>query len=511
MNREKLIFNELWQSIFVKGRVLYIGQLLQRAAKKYAIKTALICEDKKITFKKLFEKSLAFTSFLKYKGIKPRDKVILLYENSINFYIAYFGILQAGAVIVPINIFLKQKEIEHIVDDCEPKAIVVSSEFHEKVNEIKTKKTFIITEKDINELKKSNDEQPYCLEDDELVVLLYTSGTTGVPKGVMLSSRNIITNILQALSRLTLESERVLAVLPLFHSFAQNTCVWGAMFAGATVVVVSKITKNAVLKSLQHKPTIFLGVPAFYGLLCLLKTAPIEDATLFVSGGDSLPTKISSAFSIIYGRKICNGYGLTEASPIISVNIDDEYEDSGCVGRPLPNIACSIRDSKGRKLQDGQDGELWVKGQNIMLGYYKAEDATNKVLKRGWLDTGDRAYINENGKIVICGREKDLIIHKGLNIYPPEVENVLMNYPLVIEAAVIGRPDDMQGEVPVAFVVLKDKKVDTDKIEKELKVLCLKQLASYKIPKKIKVVHELPKTALHKIDKKVLRKQILDD
>ena len=506
---EKKRFDTLYQSNLENGKSLYVGNILKHSANLNPQKEALVCQGKSLSFLQWYQNALAVTKSLYEKGVKPGDRILLLFENSIEFYIAYFGILQTGAVVVPLNTFLKEPELAHIIKDAQPKGIIVGDAHYELIKNHIEHISFILREQDLNVPPVLKEEVPLQRQDDhDLAVLLYTSGTTGFPKGVMLSSSNVMTNVFQALSCLPIEfSERVFAVLPLFHSFAQIACVWASTFAGATVIVVPKITKGAILEGLRYKPTIFLGVPAFYGFLCLLKTVPVEDATLFVSGGDALPSKIRGAFAILYGRKICNAYGLTETSPLIAIDVNDANAEIGSVGSPAPYIACAIRDEKGKDLPEGEDGLLWVKGNNVMLGYYHEPELTQEIIKDGWLCTGDIAYINPKGNIVICGREKDLIIHKGLNIYPPEIENILFLHPLVINAAVVGKKDEETGEIPVAFVVLREEKKG---VEAELRELCLKNLAAYKVPRTITVLPELPMTGLRKVDKKVLKKKYVD-
>src|SRR5581483_7734073 len=203
--------------------------------------------------------------------------------------------------------------------------------------------------------------------------------------------------------------ERLLGVLPLFHSFAQNTCIWASLFYGVTIILVPKIERAYIMNALQHKPTVFLGVPALYGLLCLMKTAELDSIRLFVSGGDALPDKIRAGFSLLYRRKICNGYGLTETSPVISVNLENATAPTNNVGKPLHAIQCAIRDEAGNDLSVNTIGVIWVKGDNVMLGYYHAPEATGLVLKNGWFNTGDLGYKDSSGALVITGRQKDLI------------------------------------------------------------------------------------------------------
>lgn len=510
---EKEYFNALVESVHKDGKQLVLGALLERSAQIFPNNVALICNDVSMTYKELHYRACLMTAKIKAAGVKPRDRVLLFFENSLEFYIGYFGVVQAGGVIAPLNIFLHETELHHIIKDAQPACIVTATQ-HVDLFKKNNLNIPILTEQDMDlaspmplqPLTFKSDALDY-LEYDEMAALLYTSGTTGLPKGVMLSSKNIITNSMQGLARLRLqEAERFFGVLPLFHSFTQNACVWTALFAGCTVIVVPKIERRYILAALKHKPTIMLGVPAFYGLLCLLKTAPFPCVKYFVSGGDALPDKIRALFALIYGRKICNGYGLTETSPMISADIDDETAPTNNVGLPVVGIDVAIVDEHDTHLPQGSIGQLIVKGDNVMMGYYNAPQATAATIKDGWFYTGDLAYIDLKGKIVITGRIKDLIIHKGFNIYPQEIENIIIGHPNVMRVGVIGRPQEETGEVPVAFVQLR---VAQEGVEKELKALCLKHLASYKVPKEFFVtIENLPTTATGKVDKKVLRKKL---
>jgi long-chain acyl-CoA synthetase len=506
LEREQKAFDALYQTVLRNGKLMFAGRLLLRAAQQHGDTTALIYQDEHITYKKLYARACALSKkIIERYGLKARDRAIICIENSPQFYIAYFALWQAGVIVAPVNTFLKEAELGHIINDAQPAVIMTSSDRIELFNKTGVSLPPIVTELDMDDADENSPlvDDIVDLEPEELAALLYTSGTTGVPKGVMLSSKNIITNVLQVASILTQpHDDRILGVLPLFHSFAQNTCVWAALFYGVTIILVPKIDRRYILDGLEHKPTIFLGVPALYGLLCLMKTAPLDSVRLFVSGGDALPDKIRAAFGLIYRRKLANGYGLTETTPVISVNLDDETLPASNIGFPLIGIQCVARDEHGADLAQGTIGLLWVKGDNVMLGYYHEQEATDKVLQNGWFNTGDLGYLDTEGRIVITGREKDLIINKGFNIYPQEIENIILLHPNVIRAGVIGRIDE-DGEVPVAFVQLRTADAG---IEKSLKSLCAQHLAGYKVPRQfICDTKELPVTATGKIDKKVLR------
>lgn len=508
---EQAYFDALLTSVHINGTMICLGQLLQRAYHNFPDNIALIAPASSITYKELYGRANMLAQILVSKGLKRSDRVLLFFENSVEFYIGYFAIVQSGGVVAPLNTFLHETELRHIVNDAKPVLVVTHSSHVALFNTVGVASERIVTEQSID-LQTIVPESFYdapitLLQPHEMAALLYTSGTTGMPKGVMLSSRNIIINAIQGLARSQMtESERVFAVLPLFHSFSQNVCVWAGMLSGCSVIIVPKIDRRFIATALKHEPTIFVGVPALFGLLCLMKTAPFPRVKLFVSGGDTLPDKIRMLFGLLYRRNICNGYGLTEASPFVAADLEDVTEPTSCVGRPLIGIDAAIFDEQGAHMKQGDIGHLVLKGDNIMMGYYNSPELTQAAIKDGWLHTGDLAYLDVHGKIIITGRIKDLIIHKGFNIYPPEVENIILSHANVIRVAVIGRVDEEFGELPVAFVQIRTKQ---EGIEKELKALCLKNLAGYKVPREFMVsTDELPTTATGKVDKKVLRKRL---
>lgn len=487
-----------------------ISFLLQRAYRLYSDNCALIEGDRSVTYKELYYRACLLSVVIAKEGVNKGDRILLLFENSIQFYIAYFAALHVGAVVVPLNIFLKEKELGYIVNDAQPSLIITNQEGLKRFQACGQPLPSVITDESIDmvtPVPAHIDEFPIdAPHDDELIVLLYTSGTTGFPKGVMLSSKNIMTNACQSLARFDMhfERERIFAALPLFHSFAQSTCIWMSFFAGCTVIVVPKIERRFIIKGLEHKPTIFLGVPALFGLLCLLKTAPLDSVKIFCSGGDAMPDKIRSAFALLYRRKICSGYGLTETSPVITIDLDGYIKPTNTVGEPLIGIECQLRDEQGVPVPAKEVGVLWVRSDAVMLGYYNEPTMTAEVIQDGWFCTGDLVRFDSNGKIVICGRMKDLIIHKGFNIYPQEIENVISLHHNVVRVGVIGIQDVDTGEVPVAYVQLHKEQKD---IERVLKRLCLEHLASYKIPKRFVCSTEaLPITATGKVNKKLLKR-----
>ncbi len=515
---EQAIFDEIQKNCSPNGIPLFVGRLLQRAYTRNPQSLALIAPQQQFTYKNLYFRALLMSRKLLSLGVKKHDRVMIFYENAPAFYVAYFAAWQIGAVCVPVNTFLHERELGFILNDAQPAALIVSSTLKPTAdaafaNNAISCQPLILSDDAFDWLvPEPEDVEDACsdvvlqdLDPDDLCALLYTSGTTGIPKGVMLSSRNVMANVMQCFARFTAaglgNNERFFCVLPLFHVFAQNTCLWLPALIGACVILVQKIDRRLILDGLMEKPTIFFGVPPLYGLLCLMKTAPLNSIKLFVSGADMLPDKTRAAFSGIYGRKICTGYGLSEAAPVVSFNLQNNSAATYVAGKPLFGITCQIRDDQGALVPENTIGSLWIKGDNIMMGYYNAPEATAAVLQEKWLNTGDLGSIDLHGNLAIRGRTKDIIIHKGFNIYPAEIENVLMMHPSVFKAAVIGQEEDMAGQVPVAFVALRSREPD---IEQILRKHCAHNLATYKVPRKIICLDDLPMNATGKIDKKQL-------
>lgn len=504
--QEQERFDAYWQSLHHDGTLMFAGKLLERAAKLWPKRIAYICGKDTITYRELFRRACLVSNRLRTYGVGQDDTVMLWYENSIEFFIAYYGIWHTGAVVAALNVFLHPKEFEHIVHDAQPKVVIISDSLLAKIDEEFKNKLPPLIDQAYLEASCDMPGPSRCdiatKDPDVLAVLLYTSGTTGMPKGVMLSSRNLLTNVIQAVALLKLSpKDRCYVPVPLFHSLAQNAAVWSTVFMGASCIVISKIERRLLLEGLAHKPTVVLAVPTLYGIFCLMKTAPFNSVRYFVSGGDALPDKIRAGFALVYGRKICNGYGMTETSPLIAAHVDDERVSADTVGFPVIGMECSLR-KDGQEVACQEVGSLWVKGDNVMLGYYHAPEATKAILRDGWLNTGDLAQFDREGRLHIVGREKDLISNKGFKIYPQEIENVLLSHQNVVMAAVIGVKDGGSDEIPVAYITLKYSSKD---IERELHALCAQQLATYKIPRMFIVKSALPLTSMGKIDKKQLR------
>lgn len=514
-------YNNLYYSLTQDNKLVHVGLLLKRAHDKYPNNCALICDDQKIDYKNLYYQSNFFAQeLLKYNINQDKDqeidRIIIIYQNSIEFYIAYFAIWTVGAIVVPINIFSTEQEIINIIDNANPKVLIIAEQFLEKFPKLNNLNIPIISQIKIEDYDQKHEENYKKINIKErnikdVAVILYTSGTTGNPKGVMLTSENIIINSIQGLSRFeNSQNDRVYCPLPLFHSLPQNTIIWSTTIIGATAITTSKIDRHKIINNLSHNPTVIVAVPPIYGLFAKMKNLNLDSVRFFVSGGDVLSNKIRKYFELIYRRKLCNGYGLTETSPFISVDLDEYNQPTNTIGSPFWGISYQIRDENLNALDINQVGTLWVNGPNIMKGYYKNEAQTKEVIKNCWFNTGDLAYINQDGKIVIAGREKDLIKSKGIKIYPQEIENLLLTNDKVLQAAVIGKKNtsenknlESQEEYPIAFIATTEK--DIDKLKNELINLTRENLATYKIPREIIIKRELPLSPTGKIDKKTLR------
>lgn len=511
---ERQRYQELYNSLQSKGTLMSVGELLQQASQKWPHKLAAICEDQKISYQELYTKSSNLAEKLKtdYPEITTTDRIVIIYENSIEFYISYFAVWHLGAIVVPLNIFLSEPEILKIINECEPKLIIISPKYIDKFNSITTLNVPLVLQNNIEAISQigtASQLNPIHKIPTETAAILYTSGTTGMPKGVMLNSENIIINTIQAASRFEVTIKDVMfCPLPLFHSFPQNTCMWFNLVLGITAIIVSKIDRHSIINGLKHRPTVIVAIPAIYGLFCKIRTLKFKKIRYFFSGGDILSDKIRKYFELIYKRKICNGYGLTETSPFISVDIDDYIKPTTNVGAPFIGIECTIRDSNMNDLKSGTNGIIWVKGQNVMQGYFKDPQSTAKVIINGWFNTGDVGYLDDSGKIVITGREKDIIKSKGMQIFPQEIENTILTHNKITQAAVLSMKDN-DGEYPIAVVESQEQNQET--LIAELFALIKQNLADYKIPKKIIVRKELPLTATGKIDKKKIRLEITEN
>lgn len=469
-----------------------------------------------ISYGELDRKVLAYAAYLKSVGLNAGDKVVLSCLNSPEFIYSYFGTVRNGAVIVPINLMLTMEEIVYIVKDSEAKYMIIHPVILQKAKltpEVLEKAlgvTVIVLGDELNRVLETVSADGFSEFSDEsaLSTFLYTSGTTGKQKAAMLTHKNLVFNSEQCYIGLHSRPDDIyMCVLPMFHVFAFTACVLMPLWSGATVTILESFQPKEVIDVLLNGDiSIFMGVPAMYVVLLEAgkKNISFPKLRMAVSGGAALPVEIYRQARDIMKLPIIEGYGLTEASPAVSFNPPDGIQKEGSIGLPLPYQECKIVDEQDQELPAGEVGELAVRGENVMMGYYNQPEASEAALLNGWLHTGDLAKKDEDGYLYIVDRKKDMIIVAGLNVYPREVEEVIYQFPKVKEAAVIGVDDKLRGEFVKAYIVLKEGEACNSK---ELFHFLREKLAAYKLPRHIEFIGSLPKNASGKIMKRLLKEK----
>jgi long-chain acyl-CoA synthetase len=516
-----------------------IGDLLTQAAERVPRKSMVIYKSKKYSFRESEAIVNRFGNGLLSIGVETGKKVAILLDNRPDYLFAYFACHRIGAPVVPINNFLKGNEIKYILEDCGVHTLITSPRYYTaEIKGIENKLTtvrnilFIAEDEEIDGLELADTEKNYIryssfrqlgsdnpkpimeFGPEDLAVIIYTSGTTGHPKGAMLSHSNIVTNSTSCTKVLKINrKDKILLFLPMFHSFTELVCMVLPVQFGVPIVLVDRIDRVEIRAAIKrHRPTLLIGVPSVYNALLGAKLNPItrllNPVRLYVSGGAPLPVEILTSFEAKFRRPLVEGYGLSEASPVVSVNPIDGLRKPGSVGLPVEHVEVKVVDDHGAEVPRGYDGELLVRGPNVMSGYYNLPDETAETIKDGWLYTGDIAHIDEEGYIFIVERKKDMLIYRGCNIYPREVEEILYKHPAIKDVAVVGVPDAARGEMPKAFVVLKEGHHAT---EKDLKKFCMDHLARYKVPRIFSFETDLPRTPTGKVLKKELRKRVLQE
>jgi long-chain acyl-CoA synthetase len=488
-----------------------LSNLLSQRAGEHKRKTFIKFEKRKVTYAEADNLVSFCAGGLKSLGLEDQGRVSILMDNCPEYIFSYFAVLRAGGVAVPVNTFLSPDEISYILNDSGCKILIYSDSFSSHVDKIKEAVPELRAFK-FNDIPREQAD-PVKASENDLAVLLYTSGTTGFPKGAMLSHKNLCSNA-EASGRAFDVSQRdkVLLFLPLFHSFTFTACVIVPIYAGATVVLLKSVKPfSQVIKSLvRDRITLFAGVPTIYNILSKKRLPAymryllrfILNIRACISGAAALPEETLRAFEERFRVPLIEGYGLTEASPVVAVNPLRGPRKPASVGRPVPGVEAAVMGEDGKEMPGGTVGELAVRGPNVMRGYFNKKDETEKAIKDGWLYTGDLARIDEDGYIFIVDRKKDLIIIDGMNVYPREVEDIVMTHGSVEECAMVGIPDGRGSEVSVLFVKKKEKEaVD----ETEIRNLLKGRLAQFKIPRKVRFADELPKTATGKIKKVELR------
>lgn len=519
---------------------LNLALLVEASAKSYPERTAIIFNNVKYFYSQLNALANKFANVLQSLGVERGDKVALMMPNIPAFTIAYFGILKLGATVVPLNVLFKAAEVAYHLEDSDSVALVVYDGFLKKV--VKGFEAvsetchnlivfahqgsvpggvldFMALLKEASSVFDTAQTMP-----DDTAVILYTSGTTGRPKGAELTHLNLFYNAAFAADRLmgATPDDIVMAALLLFHSFGQTRCQNLAMYAGSALTMLPRFTAEDTLAIFQRdRVTIFAGVPTMYWHLLNYPHADrfdlaqiATDLRLCISGGAPMPVELMRAFEERYGVTILEGYGLSETSPVASSNVRDWPRKPGSIGFPIWGTEIKIFDDDDNELLPGPDnvGEIVIRGHNVMKGYYKRPQATAEAMRNDWFHTGDLGYVDEDGYFFIIDRKTDMIIRGGFNVYPREVEGVLQAHPAVSVCAVVGMPDEAQGEEVKAFVVVRESYADRlrDETERlslaeELIAYCKERMAAYKYPRQIEFRDTLPMTATGKVRKTELR------
>lgn len=500
-------------------------EMLLFLCKKYKNKTLIFDEKDKISYSQFLNKVQKIRTFLNERGVKKGDKVALMVANSSEFIICFFAITSLGGIAVPINIFLKEGEVAYILNDCKAKVMFASFDFKKSLENIKS---VSCVEKIIwifkDGIKNENDEdfifseilntkiEEFEIDEikiDDIATIIYTSGTSGNPKGAMLSYKNVFSNLKDATEILHLkDSDRFIVYLPMFHSFTLTVSVILPIYLGGSMVLVKSVFpfSNVLKQILLKRVTCFLGIPAIYTALSKAKIPWyfrwFNKIRLFICGSAPLAKQTIDDFNKKFPRAMLSeGYGLSECSPVVSVNTK-EHNRAMSVGKPLPSCSVKIVDENMMEVRVGDIGEIIIKGDNVMQGYLNMPEVNDITIVNGWLRTGDLGRVDEDEYLYIVDRLKDLIISKGINIYPREIEEVAKTLEQIESVAAIGVKNDQNDEDVALFVQLRDgEKLEKSAIKAHLKA----NLANYKLPKHIYITKKLPTNATGKVLKRVLK------
>jgi long-chain acyl-CoA synthetase len=488
-------------------------------AQKHGPNGAIFWGDQEFSYEKLLSQAQNLGAHLQnHFAVQPGDRVALWLKNCPEFVPALYGILSAGAAVVPINNFLKPDEVSYILKDCDARVIITDASMAEGVSKLAA--TRQLHSWNVEEFAKMPDRKVSPSSDSldglqrdesDLAVIIYTSGTTGHPKGAMLSHGNLLSNVESCRQILeAIDTDRFVVLLPMFHSFMMTVGLLLPTIVGGSLVLIKSLhpLKNILHDIIQHRATILPAIPQFFRTLA---NAPLPEdlpLRLCISGGAPLPGEILREFNEKFGpRKVplIEGYGLSEASPVVSMNPLHGPWKTGSIGRPIPGVKVTVQDDDGRVLKPGETGEICVQGPNVMQGYWNRSEETSRALRDGWLLTGDIGHQDSEGYFYITDRKKDMLLVNGINVYPREIEEVIYRFPGVKEAAVIGVPDQRRGEQPLAFVSIAE---GSQVEEKALQQFVREKLADYKVPKRVVFMPALPRNATGKILKTALRQQV---
>jgi long-chain acyl-CoA synthetase len=500
---------------------LNLASLLTESAGRAPGAPALRLGDVELSYGELDERSAQLATLLRERGFQPGDRVGVMLPNVPEFPVAYYGVLRAGGVVVPMNVLLKRREIAFYLQDSGAKLLLAWHGFAEEAREGADDAGAELVEVEpasfAAQLAASGAPYPPMTgerrtgadlvdtAEDDTAVILYTSGTTGKPKGAELTHLNLFRNA-DVSSRTTCEigaGDIVLGALPLFHSFGQTVAMNASLKVGACLTLVPKFDPGEALATMQRDGvTHFYGVPTMYGALLHHPERESFDTSSLrtcITGGASMPVEVLRGFEEAFGAVVLEGYGLSETSPVACSNHPDRERKAGSIGTPIEGVEMRIVDENDEPLLQGEVGEIVIRGHNVMKGYWQRPEATAEAMRGGWFHSGDMARTDEDGYFYIVDRKKDLIIRGGYNVYPREVEEVLYEHPKIREAAVVGIPHDEWGEEIGAAVVLHD---GEELSAGEVSAYVKDRIAAYKYPRVVWFVDDLPKGPTGKILKR---------
>jgi long-chain acyl-CoA synthetase len=470
--------------------------------------------DAELTYEELNQRSARLAALLRERGLRPGDRVGVMLPNVPEFPIAYYGVLRAGGVVVPMNVLLKRREIAFYLEDSGAKLLLgwhgFAADAREGAGDAEAE-LIEVEPSSFAELLAGHEPDPDLAETEagDTAVILYTSGTTGKPKGAELTHFNLSRNA-DIASRTTCvisEGDVVLGALPLFHSFGQTVSMNASLRVGATLTLVPRFDPAEALATMQRdRVTHFYGVPTMYGALLHHPEREQFDTLALrtcITGGASMPVEVLRGFEEAFDCVVLEGYGLSETSPVASSNHPDMERKPGSIGTPLEEVEMKVVDEDDNEVPQGEVGEIVIRGHNIMKGYWQRPEATAEAMRGGWFHSGDMARVDEEGYFFIVDRKKDLIIRGGYNVFPREVEEILYEHPKIREAAVLGIPHDQLGEEVGAAVVLHE----GEQLEpEEVSAFVKERIAAYKYPRAVWFLDDLPKGPTGKILKREIER-----